>query len=150
MACFEVERTEVVPGLGPRVHPRVRGAACVLAVLVVAAGLYALDPGRLPVWVRCPFHMFTGLHCPGCGTLRALHALLHGRVVQALGLNALTVGLLPFLAYPFLSNVLLAVRGRGLRRVHLPTVWGRLLVAAIIAFWIIRNIPVHPFTLLAP
>ena len=39
----------------------------------------------------CPTKIFTGLDCPFCGSLRATHDLLHGDVVGALSLNAVTV-----------------------------------------------------------
>ena len=36
---------------------------------------------------QCPFHLITGLPCPGCGTIRALQHLLKGDVQQALYTN---------------------------------------------------------------
>ena len=145
-----MEKSESVRRVRLRAHPRRSAALKVFAVLAVAGFLYVHDPSRLPGWVHCPFHALTGLFCPGCGTLRALHALMHGQVGRAFGLNALTMTLLPFVAYPFLSTVLLALRGRGLRRVLLPDACVWLLVAAILVFWVLRNLPVHPFTVLAP
>lgn len=35
----------------------------------------------------CLFHKFTGLDCPLCGCTRAFHAICHGDVAQAFGLN---------------------------------------------------------------
>ena len=37
----------------------------------------------LPWGIPCLFHQFTGLSCPGCGTQRALFALLHGHPLAA-------------------------------------------------------------------
>ena len=40
------------------------------------------------VWMpRCLFKSLTGLNCPGCGMLRAVHAALHGRLSEAVGYN---------------------------------------------------------------
>ena len=39
----------------------------------------------------CPLYAVSGLYCPGCGTLRCLHALTHGDLGAALGFNVLTV-----------------------------------------------------------
>ena len=126
-----------------------------LATLVVAAffGLSALlvvDPADSSLFPPCPFHALTGLHCPGCGTLRALHQLLDGNLRTAFLLNPLMVSFLPLIAYGFLSGVVRVVSGRNVPRVFLPAVWIWILLGVIILFWIARNIPVYPFSLLAP
>jgi hypothetical protein len=36
---------------------------------------------------KCPFKLITGLSCPGCGIQRAIHAILHGHVVEAIQYN---------------------------------------------------------------
>jgi hypothetical protein len=92
----------------------------------------------------------TGLNCPGCGTLRGIHQLLHGHPLAALDLNPLMILALPFMLYIFLSYALVAVRGRGLPRVFMPPALIWVMFWVIIAFWVLRNIPVYPFTVLAP
>ncbi len=60
------------------------------AVLVLALGivvLFLLDPFEAQFFPRCPIFAVTGLKCPGCGTARALHAVLHGRFAEALRFN---------------------------------------------------------------
>ena len=42
-------------------------------------------------------YQLTGLACPGCGSLRALHQLTHGHFGEALRLNPMLVMALPFL-----------------------------------------------------
>lgn len=59
------------------------------AVATTAVALYALDPATSAVFPSCPLRAWTGWLCPGCGTLRAMHALLHGSIVAALQANAL-------------------------------------------------------------
>lgn len=131
-----------------------RGWWRLLAVALAAASalgvLLAFNPAGSVVFPPCPFHALTGLYCPGCGTLRALHHLLHGRPLQALGLNLLTVISLPFLGYALASETLLATVGKRLPGVRLPASWIWALLVAIMLFWIFRNIPVYPFTILAP
>ena len=71
-------------------------AVLLLGGLVYAAHLFLHDPeggGFLP----CPFRTLTGLLCPGCGSQRALHDLLHGRLGEALGHNGLLVMSVPLL-----------------------------------------------------
>lgn len=60
--------------------------------------LVFVDPTRagLP---PCPSRALAGLYCPGCGTLRAGHALLHGQAMQAVQFNPLFVLCLPLLGW---------------------------------------------------
>lgn len=53
--------------------------------------LFFFDPARSGFYPSCLFHKLTGLQCPGCGALRALHHLLHGEIWTALQFNALLV-----------------------------------------------------------
>ena len=84
--------------------------------------------------------MLTGLYCPICGTTRALHELAHGNLIAAFRLNALVV--LGFL----LGGLIAVCRKRG----GLPGWCFRIMISAIGLFGIVRNIPLFPFTLLAP
>ena len=48
-------------------------------VLTAAIFLYSeFDPAGSVFWPKCPFHLLTGLECPGCGSQRAVHSLLNG------------------------------------------------------------------------
>ena len=119
------------------------------AVLAVVA-LRVFDPATSGAFPPCVLHYLTGWYCPGCGSLRALHQLLHGNLRTAWAMNPLTVVLLPFLTYGLLSHALTALGGRGLPQPFLRAVWIRALCAGIILFGIARNLPIHPFDLLAP
>ena len=57
------------------------------AVAAVAALVYVFDPAAAAFYPSCPLRALTGLLCPLCGGLRAVHALLHGRVLDAVALN---------------------------------------------------------------
>ena len=125
------------------------------AVLAVAgaAGLavvYLFDPREPGLYPVCPFFGLTGWHCPGCGTLRALHQLLHGNVAAAFGYNAYTMLALPIVAYSFAAGGLRAYRLPAPPRVFIPARWIWALLAAILAFWLLRNLPFGPFPILAP
>lgn len=109
-------------------------------VIGAAAILYVLDPARSGLLPGCPFHAMTGLWCPGCGSTRALHQLLHGHIATAFGFNPLAISLLPLVGY-------LAVRGE---RAALKPFWIWMLLGMVVAFGVARNIPVYPLTLLAP
>lgn len=47
---------------------------------------------------KCAFHALTGYDCPGCGSQRMLHALLHGDIAGAWRANAFILCLIPLLA----------------------------------------------------
>jgi uncharacterized protein DUF2752 len=72
-------------------------AAVPLAVIAFAtAMLLCLPPEQYAqFYPQCPIYSFLHLQCPGCGTTRALAALLHGHVFEALRFNALTTLLTP-------------------------------------------------------
>lgn len=124
--------------------------AAVAALAAMAFLLRVFDPASSGIFPPCPVHYLTGWYCPGCGSLRALHALLHGDFMQAWAMNPLTVMLLPFLSYGLISEALLRLRGRGLPQPALSAVQIRALFAVIVAFGVVRNLPVRPFALLAP
>jgi hypothetical protein len=109
-------------------------AAC---TLVIAAVLYRFDPATTAWLPSCPLYTWTGWLCPGCGTLRALHALLHLDVVQALRYNAFTA---PVMAA--------GAATLGLRRpiVRHPSRW----VAAAAVFGVLRNVPMAALAWLRP
>jgi hypothetical protein len=129
--------------------------AMLAAAAVAVVMLRVFDPATSGVFPPCPVRYLTGWHCPGCGSLRAIHQLLHGNLRAAWAMNPLTVVLLPFLTYGLASHALDEIRATGLRcpslpRFFLTAVWIHALCAAIILFGIARNLPLHPFDLLAP
>jgi hypothetical protein len=133
---------------------RARLLAFAIVATTTAALLYLrffnpATPGT-GYYPSCPFHTLTGLNCPGCGTLRGLHQLTHGHLLTALNYNVLMVLSLPFFGYTFISYALVAVRGRGLPQPFIRPVFLKAFLCIYIAFWILRNIPVYPLTLLSP
>jgi hypothetical protein len=127
-----------------RGHPSARaltiGAGAGACLLVALA-----DPAEAGFYPPCPFHAVTGLWCPGCGGLRAAHQLLTGHPAAALALNPLLVLSLPLLLWALAATV-----GHRARGPSLPG-WATWAGAGVVAvFWVLRNVPVDPFTALAP
>lgn len=120
------------------------------AIAATSAFIFLFDPDSSALYPPCLFHALTGLYCPGCGSLRALHQLLHGHLLTALSLNLFMVLSLPFLGYSFLSYSMLTLRGRPLPSFFLPPFWIWFLLGVILAFWVLRNIMFYPFSWLAP
>jgi len=122
-----------------------------LFLAFAAFSLRQSGPAGSPWLPPCIFNRLTDLHCPSCGMTRAAWACLDGNFAQAFRLNPLLMTLLPLAVLAFMLEILGWVRGRPLPfRLHLGRKSGGLLVAILVLFWILRNIPVWPFTLLAP
>jgi Protein of unknown function (DUF2752) len=129
---------------------RLRSAAVLLLALCALCILYLFNPATTSFYPTCPFFWATGCYCPGCGSLRALHQLTHGHLLAALGLNPLMVLSLPFLGYAAISQARLAVLGNPLKSVFVGPwhIWA--LLVLVLAYWVLRNVPAYPFSLLAP
>ncbi len=111
--------------------------------VLAAAGvwvLYTFPPAADTWYPKCVFRAATGLLCPGCGSTRALHHLLHGRVEQAFQLNPLlfVVLLVALCALPSL------IRGRRPRFLEQPW-FAYATLAVLLCWWIVRNTPLYPF-----
>lgn len=110
-----------------------------ITVIIAAILLFSIDPETSVYYPKCLFYMTTGLKCPGCGSQRAIHELLHLHIGSAFRYNALAIVAIPFLG--FLSAAWL-MRGKhpGLyeKITAKPVI---LTVLAVIAlWWIIRNV----------
>ncbi len=101
--------------------------------------LYLFSPTQTVIFPPCLIHSLTGYHCPGCGSLRAVHNLLHGNVGEALSLNPLMVVSIP------------VVGAMLLKPAWFYKPWVPWMTLGIIIFYgIARNIPIEPFIWLAP
>ena len=118
--------------------------------LVGTVVLFFVDPTAARWFPICPFHELTGLHCPGCGTSRALHALVHGDILTALSNNVLSTLFVPLLAWSWISYGLETMGRKPLPALRWRPAALWTLLAVILACWVLRNLPWHPFTLLAP
>jgi Protein of unknown function (DUF2752) len=107
------------------------------AFLVVIGGwvLYTFPPVMTAFYPQCVFKQVTGLDCPGCGTTRALHALLHGSVVEAFHFNPMLFVMM-FVGGFAVPSVM---RGETPRFLYARWFgWGSFFV--LIGWWVLRNI----------
>lgn len=84
------------PSEQARVEPsrwrRISGPLAVGALTLGATAYVGLvDPNAPGHYPLCPTKYLSGLDCPGCGGLRAVHSLAHGDVGGALDHNAFAV-----------------------------------------------------------
>jgi hypothetical protein len=120
--------------------PLAAPAAVAAGALAAAALVHVVDPNETGNYPTCPFLALTGRYCPGCGSLRALHALTTGDIGTAVGLNVLAVAAVPLLAYLWLGWTARRVR-RAPRTSLTDPRWLMALAALVVLFWIVRNLP---------
>jgi hypothetical protein len=114
----------------------------VLAGVAAAVALVAMvDPNEPGHYPTCPFLLATGLYCPGCGSLRMIHALAHGHVGEAFGRNPLAFLLIPVVGGLWVRWVGRTARGEPMSSALLGprAVWA--FGALLIVYWIVRNLP---------
>lgn len=133
---------------------RDRALWVLLLLFALAAAAWLLrqhGPNSLPWFPGCTFQRLTGLDCPGCGMTRAAHATLHGRIGEAFRYNPVGMILFPLAVAGLGIEALGWVREKPLPfrlKVGAVGAWG--IVWIVLGFWILRNLPWWPCTLLAP
>ncbi len=120
--------------------------------MIILSLLYFFFPvTRNSFHPSCIFKTITGLHCPGCGSQRAISAILKGNFLQAMSYNILFLLSLPFIGFSATVFTLNAFRKKQIQQTIFYKNWFiKLVFIVVILFWILRNIPVYPFSLLAP
>jgi hypothetical protein len=116
----------------------------------LAVLFFILDPAKNAIFPKCAFHSLSGYYCPGCGSQRAIHSLLHLNISGVIGNNFLFLPAVLMIVYHYVHP--LANRKFNWRLPNIlyfkSTPW--IIFAVIILFWILRNIPFYPFSVLAP
>jgi hypothetical protein len=116
-----------------------------LGLAAVGLFLFVFNPANFDFFPKCPFRTLTGFQCPGCGSTRAFHQLLHLHPIAAFKLNPLMVLTLPFIVYGFLGFTKSALTGRPQRHLFIPPIYLWAWLVLLIFFWIFRNTPWYPF-----
>lgn len=141
IAAPEVQQTPVDPSRWRRVRLPLGTAALALAATAYVGLVDPNAPGHYPL---CPTKYLSGLDCPGCGGLRAVHSLATGDVRGALDHNALAVLVVLPLAVVLWARWF--VRSwRGDPPPTRPAWWERpaalwTFLAVIVVFTVLRNI----------
>lgn len=116
-----------------------RGIAPVAGLAVAATVLRQFPPSESGFYPRCPVYTMLNLQCPGCGGTRAVAALLHGRVGEAVQLNGLVVLLLPVALWYGLRWYWGFLRCEAGIAPRMPAALLSTIVAATVVFTIVRN-----------
>ncbi|MDE6835743.1 MAG: DUF2752 domain-containing protein [Muribaculaceae bacterium] len=112
-----------------------------ILLLVVAGGAlyFAVDPSCSGWMPKCVFRMVTGWECPGCGSQRMLHAMLHGDIREAWHFNPFLFFMIPVIILYLLPEVMPGKFPKLFRILH-STGSIVCIAAAICAWWIGRNL----------
>lgn len=113
--------------------------AIVVACLAAAMAVYWFFDPSVSLFPRCPFYVVTGLKCPGCGSQRALHAMLHGDMADVWGYNAILFPLIPVVLLMLLSEYMHR-RFPRLNAFLTSTGFVMALVAVLAVWMVVRNI----------
>lgn len=121
------------------VAPVLTAAGAVAAVTLV----HVRDPYVDGSYAACPWLVLTGIACPGCGGLRALHDLTHGDLVAAVSSNLAVVAiLLPLAVLGWSAWTRARWRDRPFLRTRTPAWVAWSLAAALLTFGVVRNLAV--------
>ena len=120
----------------------------VFAIVAITASLlyFSFNPASSNFFPKCIFHSLTQLECPGCGSQRAIHALLHGNILQAADLNLLVVIFLPLLCYSGIITIGNSLFDRKWKQpIFYSNHFVKIVLTLVLMFWLLRNIPLNSF-----
>jgi len=128
-----------------RIANILRAAAPPAVIAFAATVLLLFPPAQNSFYPQCPIHEYLHLQCPGCGATRALAALLHGHLAEAMHFNALITLLLPIAAGCSVFCYRSFLQRRIIRwpQPRPAVIYAGFTLTAI--FTVIRNLPSHSF-----
>lgn len=123
-----------------------------VTVAITGSLLYFyFDPAFNRFFPPCPFFALTGFYCPGCGSQRAVHDLLHGNFFQAADHNLLFMLFIPLMIFAAIVGLNNSFRRKKLTQgIFNSAVFSKIVLVLVLLFWGIRNIHIAPFDWLAP
>ena len=117
-------------------------ALSICIVCIIGAFIYYnYNPNSSLFFPKCPFLVLTGYKCPGCGSQRAIHALLHANLREAFSYNAFMILSLPYILLLLVAKVVQWKNPHSsfpLKVQTAPIIWSYFTIAVL--FWITRNI----------
>jgi hypothetical protein len=125
-------------------------AGLLIGLPLIAVLFFILDPDQQAIFPRCIFYSLSGYYCPGCGSQRAIHNLLHLNVAGVVHNNVLFLPAVLAVAYHYLHPVLNRKFSWRLPNIFYMKNTPWVIFGIILLFWLLRNLTVFPFSVLAP
>lgn len=110
-----------------------------VSVIALAIAYYFFDPVEVKWMPKCIWRVVTGTDCPGCGSQRMAHALMHGDICAAWHANAYAVCMIPVIGLMLCLELFREKYSSLYMRVYSPwVIWT--LVVSVFVWWILRNL----------
>jgi hypothetical protein len=102
---------------------------------------FLFDPSNNSFFPKCPLLKYTGLKCPGCGSQRAIHYLLHFNIKEALSHNLMMVISIPYIlgGYYFELKKKWTPKERKIRNFFYSINAIIIVFVLVVVYWIARN-----------
>ena len=116
-------------------------ALAIVAAAIIAAAIYfTFDPEKPGnFFPKCLFLTVTGYKCPGCGSQRAIHALLHGDIATAFRHNAALLLFIPIVAVYAVAEWQRTKWLAFYEKISRPGIITAIIVF-IASWWVLRNV----------
>lgn len=115
----------------------------IIGFFILGGGIYYFyqnDPAQSEtVFILCVTKNISGIDCPGCGSQRAFHELLHGNFIKAAKLNLTIYFFTPLLLFIFLKTALKPFR-IDLPDLLITTKRLMLILFFLLLFTVLRNL----------
>ncbi len=119
---------------------RVKKIVIIGAAVLLGGCAYAVFYQLTGIGIPCPFHLITGLNCPGCGVTRMLVYIMHLDLGNAFRSNAVLFCMLPFLLLLLGYWLYRYIRFGALRNNRAVEIVCWVFVGILLIWGIVRNI----------
>lgn len=110
-----------------------------ISLIALAIAYYLFDPVEVKWMPKCMWKVATATDCPGCGSQRMAHALMHGDFRGAWHANAYALCMIPVIIFLLCLEFAKARYPKLYATVHRPAVITSL-AATVILWWVLRNL----------